>query len=371
MKYCVLYPQTENVHLIKDVGMIAYKLHKLFNYDCSIISYENGEYPYLENEVKGLKMDFMKKTFNNDILDGMSYLRKNAKSIDVLQLFHVTTRSVFYALTYKHYNKNGKIFLKLDCTQELITQIKYLKGLKLILFNKYFKAVDFIGVEQIKLYNELKQILANFKDKLISIPNGIDFDSSSLYKQMPFKKKNVILTVGRIGSPEKGTDILLNAFLMIDKKIRSNWMLTLVGPIDQNFKPYFEKLSRENPELYKQVLLMGPVYDRQKLFKIYSEAKIFCMSSKFESFGIAVLEGASFGDIIISTDVGISSEIVGDGCGNITKSDSINDLASGLEGIMKKSELELEVLSQKSADICRQRFDWDKIVIALYNRIEK
>jgi len=371
MRYCVLYPQTENVHLIKDVGMIAYKLHKLFNYDSFIASYDNGKYPYLQNEVNGLKMDFINKTFNNDVLDGMNYLRKNSKKIDVLQIFHVTVRSVFYAFTYKHYNKDGKIFLKLDCTKDLINEIKSLKGLKLKLFTRYFNTVDIIGVEQVELYNELKLILVKVQDKFTLIPNGIDFSSSSLYNQKSFKKKNVILTVSRIGSLEKGSDILLNAFLKLDKKLKSNWLLVLVGPIEKEFKPFFDDLSSKNPELINQVLIMGPVYDRQKLFEIYSEAKIFCMSSRFESFAIAVLEAASFGDIIVSTDVGISSEIVGVGNGSISQVDDINGLAKGLECIMKKSDQELGVLSQNTADICRKKFDWDKIVTVLYERIER
>lgn len=370
MKYCVLYPQAENVHLIKDVGMIAYKLHKLFNYDSFIASYENGDYFYLEKEVKGLKMDFIKKSFNNDILDGMNYLRKNAKKIDVLQLFHVTTRSVFYALTYKHYNKNGKIFLKLDCTEALINEINSLKGLKLKLFNLYFNKVDLIGVEQVKLYNELKQILTNFKDKFVCIPNGIDFDSSSLYKEKHFNKKNIILNVSRIGSPEKGTDILLDAFLRLDEQLRSKWSLILIGPIEEAFKQFTDGLFNKNPKLKQQVIFLGPIYNREKLFQIYCEAKIFCMSSKFESFGIALLEGASFGDIIVSTDVGIASEIVHEDNGSIVEINDADSLAKGLENVMKKSEQELEALSQKTSDICRQTFDWNKIVTVLYRRIE-
>ena len=110
--YCVLYPEAENVHLIKDVGMIAYKMFKLFGYEASLACYENGSYDYLEKEVKGLKLNFIERKYNNNILDGIRYLRKNAKSIDVLQLFHITIRSVVYAFTYKLFNSKGKIYLK-------------------------------------------------------------------------------------------------------------------------------------------------------------------------------------------------------------------------------------------------------------------
>ena len=33
MRYCVLYPNTKNVNLVKEMGMIPYKLYKNFGYD--------------------------------------------------------------------------------------------------------------------------------------------------------------------------------------------------------------------------------------------------------------------------------------------------------------------------------------------------
>src|SRR6476620_5530988 len=65
-KFLTLFPYTENVHLIKDVGMIPYVLHKEYGYESTIASFQNGEYPYLEDDVKGLKQTFIKKIFKKD-----------------------------------------------------------------------------------------------------------------------------------------------------------------------------------------------------------------------------------------------------------------------------------------------------------------
>lgn len=369
MRYCVLFPQAENVHLIKDVGMIPYMMHKLFGYDAHIACYNNDDYFYLDKEVKGLKLDFIKKFFNNDILDGVIYLKKNANKIDILQLFHTTARSVVYAFIYKLYNPKGKIFLKLDCTKELICKIRMLHGIRRILFNKFIDKIDIIGVEQEALYDDLRKILNTNGNKLINIPNGIDFVSRIAKDDSSYKyKENIILNVGRIGSPEKGSDILMEAFLEIPNIDNINWKLVFIGEICSNFKPYIEKYFKDNPNMLDKVIFKGAIYDREKLYQEYKNAKIFCLTSKYESFGIALLEAASYGDVIISTNVGIAKEITENSNGAIVDVDDINALSEKLNIFMNSDNL--EDISNNTYKVCKEKYDWNIIVSRLYKRIK-
>ena len=77
MRYFMQYLKTENVNLVKDMGMIPYKLHELYDYDSTVVTFKNGEYDYLNTEVKGLKMEFVKKIFHSYTLDGGLYLLNN------------------------------------------------------------------------------------------------------------------------------------------------------------------------------------------------------------------------------------------------------------------------------------------------------
>ncbi|ERI90751.1 glycosyltransferase, group 1 family protein [Clostridiales bacterium oral taxon 876 str. F0540] len=368
IRYCVLYPQAENVHLIKDVGMIAYKLFKAYDYDASVACYEKGTYEYLEKEVKGLKLSFIKRRYNNDILDGISYIKRNAKSIDVLQLFHVTLRTVFYTFAYKIFNPKGKIFIKLDCTNRLIDVIKSLSGIKYKMLNAFLNKVDIIGVEQETLYEQLRDILSEQSKKLLVIPNGIDFEATNKYNSLNFKdKENIILHVGRIGSPEKATDILLNAVKNIKDIEISGWKVNIVGPIEENFKEYIDEFFQKNAHLKGVVEFKGAVYDREQLFDEYKKAKIFCLSSNYESFGIALIEAASFGDVIVSTDVGIAKELVKGNNGIIVDVQDEDMFSKGIEKLMYCDDLyELSALTEK---ICREKYDWNNIVEVLHQRI--
>jgi glycosyltransferase involved in cell wall biosynthesis len=369
-KYCVLYPEAENVHLIKDVGMIAYKMYKLFNYEAFVACYENDSYEYLDKEVKGLKLSFIENKYNNHILDGMRYLRKNAKKIDVLQLFHITLRSVFYSFIYKFFNPKGKIFLKLDCTERLVTVIKSLNTFKLILLDIFLNKVDIIGVEQEKLCEELTRTITKNNKKLLHLPNGIDFEASKLYNNIGYnEKENIILHVSRIGSPEKATDIFLEAISRINNIEKSQWKVNIVGPIDKDFKGFMDDFFAKHNNLKSIIEFKGAIFNREQLFEEYQKAKVFCLSSNFESFGIALLEAASFGDIIISTDVGIAKEIVSQGNGAIVNVGDAEALSVNLTKFMADDNL--EALSKVTASICKHKFNWDNIVEILQERLMK
>ena len=368
MKYCVLFPQAENVHLIKDVGMIAYKLNKLYDYDSYVACYNNGDYPYLKNEVNGLKLDFINKKNNNDILNGIKYLKNNASTIDVLQLFHITLRTVFYAFAYKHYNKNGKIFLKLDCTEKLVKIISSMGIVRKKILHIFLNKIDIIGVEQEKLYEELRGLLD--KNKLINIPNGIDYDRTNTYNNINYEKKEkVILHVGRIGSAEKGTDFIMEAFSKIENVKDSGWKLVFVGPVEKSFDEYKEEFFKRNPHLVENIIFKGAIYDRDELYEQYKKAKVFCLASKYESFGIALIEAASFGDAIISTDVGIAREIIKDNNGIIIKGNNIKDIREAMESVIKNEDL--DNMCKNTEELCKKKYDWNVIVKELHEKISK
>ena len=60
MNFVTMILHTKNVHQLKDVGIKPYMLWKQYGYDTRIITYKNeGNYEYLEKEVRGLKLKFI------------------------------------------------------------------------------------------------------------------------------------------------------------------------------------------------------------------------------------------------------------------------------------------------------------------------
>nr|WP_242946847.1 hypothetical protein [Clostridium haemolyticum] len=106
---------------------------------------------------------------------------------------------------YKRLNPKGKIYLKLDCSHKLIDKILSLNSIKYKLLNKYLDKVDLISVEQKILTKKLKNILPIQSDKIVNIPNGVDYkylEEKNIYYDFS-KKENIILSVTRVGAKEK------------------------------------------------------------------------------------------------------------------------------------------------------------------------
>lgn len=369
MRYNMQYLKTYNVNLVKDMGMIPYKLHKLYNYDSTVVTYKNDDYSYLYNEVKGLKIDFVKKIFSSYSIDGAMYLIKNAKSMDVLHIFHVTLSSVVYALTYKLLNRKGKIYLKLDCSHKLVERIKGLAGWKYRLLNNFLNNVDLISVEQEELYGQLKRILSCQGNKIINITNGVDYDYIDKY-QIKYDyscKENIILNVARIGAEEKNTLMLLEAFANIEGIEKSDWKLKLVGKIEENFKKIIEDYFLRYPHIKEKIIFTGEIKDRIELYNEYRKSKIFSLTSDFESFGIAFIEAAAFGNIIVSTDVGIAKEIVNSNNGKLVPPGDVKGLSMALDEFMNNEHL--KEFSAYTYSLCRGKYDWNKIIEKLHTAI--
>ena len=201
MRWVTLFPEAENVHLAKDVGMLGFVLHKHFGYDSILACYRNGEYPYLRQEVCGLKLDFLRRC-QGTMQDGCAYLNEYAKEIDVLHVFHLEERTLQWIVLYKSLNPQGKVYLKLDANifsknvqlHESVVQV--------------LKLCNLISVETIHLYQYLND---TWPVPVEYVPNGF-YDFYGTRRVEWKEKENSICTVGRIGAPVKANEVLLAAF---------------------------------------------------------------------------------------------------------------------------------------------------------------
>ena len=102
MKFVTLFLRIKNVHLLKDVGMIPYLLHRDYGFDSTVVGLKNEEeYPYLENEVRGLKIRFLKDSRISPIISGARFVWDNAQNIDILNVYHLNLSSFIFLLIYK------------------------------------------------------------------------------------------------------------------------------------------------------------------------------------------------------------------------------------------------------------------------------
>jgi glycosyltransferase involved in cell wall biosynthesis len=369
-KYVCIFPGLLNYHLIKDVGSLPYTMGKFFNYNSNILTYNNDNYSYLDNVLNGnhLNLIYLEKKFNTETRDVLYYLLKNSRNIDVLQSFnlHDTLGLFSFFFIYKILNRKGKVYVKLDADDLIVSLLVEKKGIYRYMQNFMIKhLIDVMSVESTKSYKKLTESDTIPSDKLILIPNGI---SIKFKIEIP-ERKNYILNVGHLGTKAKATEILLEAFSKIENLY--DWKLILIGSIDESFKPYLDDYFKINPHLIDKIIFKGYVSNRDEIYKYYSKSKIFCFPSRSESFGIALIESAYFGNYLLTTDVGGAKDVLDvTYYGEIIKMDDSNYLAGRLQELISNPE-KYEKDPYELMALINDKFNWAKLCEKIDKRLNR
>ena len=376
--FTTIFTDTENFHLVKDVGQLPYFMYKTEGFEGQLISYKNNdEYQFLKHEVKGLKLNFIpnRGRFLYFEIGILSYLWAHSKSIDVLNLFHFKKDNFLYFLLYKTLNPKGKTYLKLDM------DIHFFKNYNTFLFSNYklknrflqiltkwiFKLTDHLSVETEEAKEYLELIYPKLNGKLICIPNGVDnlyLDQEIAIK--PFhEKENIMLTIGRIGTEQKNTELFLEALSLIDLK---DWKVYIIGPIEEGFYSYIDKFYNDFPSHRDKIIFTGNIANRKELFDFYNRAKIFCLSSRFEGFPITFPEALYFGNYILSTPVSSAAELTSKWkYGTLAPTNSVG-FSKAIQDIITDGFLN-EELFQNIRMHSKEKFSWPAIISKLAHKL--
>ncbi len=200
-------------------------------------------------------------------------------------------------------------------------------------------------------------------EKIAIIPNGIDLvEYSDLPSKGSFKKKfgldkneKIVLYLGRIHEI-KGIDILVRAFANIIHKL-GDVRLVIVGP-DDGYLSEIEALTKAL-KIEGKVLFSGPLYGVAEL-QAYVDATVYVLPSRYEIWGLTVLEAYACGKPVVASKVGGLTDLVLDGItGFSVESGNIHHLADAITVILnddcRAREMGLmgELFVKKNFDIQR------------------
>ena len=344
MKVFATIMNIQNAHLTKDVGLIPYGMSRYYGYKSYCINYNNAPYPSLAN-VPGLNILFVKKITGAFYVDAIFFLIKKARKIDVLNVYHPRGWSALYIIIYKFLNKSGKVYWKLDgCSSDFEKEENRFKR------KLYLAAQHKCDVISTEIAYDAKMQGKIGGNKILYIPNPYDPNLEKGFR--PFKEReSTVLTVGRLGSEQKATDILMEAFRLALPTFSKDWKLRLVGPIETgetDFQKYIDKWYAMYPEMRGRVEFTGEILEREKLSEEYQKAKIFAFPSRHEGFSLAMIEAGVAGNYIIGTDIPSIREFT---CefeyGESIKVDDIDGLAAKLSKCCNTPDCYLEEKAQK------------------------
>ena len=197
------------------------------------------------------------------------------------------------------------------------------------------------------------------------IPNGVDLE---FFNYAPIKKKNVLF-VGRF-SKEKG----IGLFQKIIPEIMSinNTTLTLVCPhkgLSGELKEIRELLQKQQ-DIYKERLDIIEKPQKQEVIrKMYKDCQVYIQPSKYESFGLCILEAMATGRPVVAFNVGGIPEVIGNE-GFIVK--NTKELVYKIKELLNNKE-KCTIIGKRASRRAKN-FDWDLIAkktIAFYNEVKK
>ena len=172
------------------------------------------------------------------------------------------------------------------------------------------------------------------------LPNPLTFTPT---KKMPNKEKT-ILAVGRLDSWHvKGFDLLINAWKALATDYL-DWKLRIIGYGTKENRQYLQSIANGISTTQFEILDFD-----YHIIEQYKHASIFVLSSRYEGFGMVLVEAMSQGCACIACDYkGRQREIIADGVdGLIARVDDVDDIKAKLETLI--CDKKLQTLLQTNA----------------------
>lgn len=162
----------------------------------------------------------------------------------------------------------------------------------------------------------------------VCIPNPITIENIA---PTPLTEKRV-LAVGRLAS-QKGFDMLLNAWAKTEER-KNGWQLRIVGS-GRHLSRLQEQIRKNGIENSVEI-----VPATKNIVREYQQASIFVMSSRYEGFGLVLLESMAAGLPAVSFDceAGPREIIDPDKTGILVPNFDIDKLGSALDELMSNEQ---------------------------------
>lgn len=356
------YQLWTNQHLLKDCGIIPYLLHKKYGYNATMVGWKNGEFPYLETYLQGLKMEYLPacQTYTQSIKELVRYVGENYEKMDILVLYgtYITYHPAINL--YRKLRPDGRVYDAIDGISHWMDRIHWTDES----FTCFFNQCDVLATSGKSIQRALSQKWPRWKIEYI--PNGFFNVTGKPISVNLEQKEKILLTVGRIGTDQKANHILLEAFAAVSAQIE-DWAVHLVGEIDEGFESYIATYFEKNPHLKARVVFTGLLESKDELYKEYSKAKIFILTSTYEGGTPNVFaEALQHGCYMITSQIDASEDITHNGeCGKSFPVGNVSALQQVLLEVCNDDEM-IENGIQNALNYASYNYNWDLIIEKLH-----
>lgn len=194
---------------------------------------------------------------------------------------------------------------------------------------KYYKKLDLLmTLTEADTVGYIKEV-PECKNKIVKVPNAVP----TLEHSEIVEKKKQIIAAGRL-VPQKGFDLLIKTAPKIIEK-HPDWVIKIFGKGRDH--EYLRDLIIENG-VEKNVFLMGP---SKKIEKEMQESEIYVLSSRYEGFGMVIVEAMDVRLPVVSFDCpeGPREIITNEKDGILVETENLDELANQINRLIEDREL--------------------------------
>lgn len=187
------------------------------------------------------------------------------------------------------------------------------------------------------------EIFSKYNPNIFQIYNPITVDENHINDLSALDTK-VICFVGRIDIQHKGLDYLLE----VSQHLPKDWTIEIAGNGDEKEVRRFHRMIKQY-NLSDKVILKGDLKGKE-LYEHFRRGSIFILTSRWEGFGLVLVEAMSFGLPVVAFSQSGSKEILNDGeYGILCENGNIEEMVKNINILTNNQEL-MKEYKKKSKD---------------------
>ena len=331
--------------------------------------------------------DFIYTGKNNFLLHNDCYsevvgnIIKNYIRVNNIDIFYITSPfETAFTLYKKEWFEGVKTITTVYDIIPYIMKEKYLSDKNN--FNCYMKCVNnlrwsdelFVISESVKtdLVKYLNFSPDNIKviwgavDERYRVVDISDSEKALLLDKFGITKPFVMCTGGEDG--RKNLDGLIRAYSLMPENIKRSYQLVVVCKLSENGMKNLKSVA-ESSHVANDVIFTNFVSD-EELLKFYNLASLMAFPSKYEGFGLPIVEAWACGTPVLTADNSSLKEIGGDAV-ILVNADSDKSIADGMSHMLSDEKI-LSEYTEKGVKRL-ELYRWDNVsknIISLINNIQ-
>lgn len=293
---------------------------KAAGHEVELLVFHSADTPFAEKLRKtDIKIHFLNTTRVYSPLN-IFRLKKFLNNYDVIHT-HNTACQYYVAIAAKLFGCKAKLFTTEHNTTNRRRDMPLMKKIDICMYNAYSQI---ISVSDATTENLRKHI--GDSHNIVTIDNGINLNR---FTHNPILDPNTVkLVMVAAFRPQKDQDTVVRAMKLLPENVK----LILAG--DGERRPVVTKLA-EDLGLKDRVTFTG---NSNIISEILMSCNIVVLSSHWEGFGLAAVEGLAAGRPIVASNVAGLSDIVGD-AGLFFEKENEKELAAKVMELIENKEL--------------------------------